>query len=137
MIPIIQEPLFLEDEEDASQLSEEVLCEFIRRDLMNHLVEIGLHGEDREQNEANDKVRIRLSHAAQRQQLLARQQSFINRYGRKLLNQHFAEGREIVPDKIDPMLCPVVAETEDASVFRLAMLLWSVPVSIGNRHGPE
>lgn len=131
MIPIIQEPLFQVDEEDASELSEEVLCESIRRDLMNHLVEIGLHGEYREQNEASDKVRIRLSHASQRQQLLARQQPFINRYGRKLLYQHFAEGREIVPEKIDPILCPVVAETEDAAVFRLAMLLWSVPVSYG------
>lgn len=44
---------------------------------------------------------------------------------------HFADGGEVQPEKITPMLIEVKAESFEADLFRFATLLWSVPVSQG------
>src|SRR5207244_4178621 len=44
---------------------------------------------------------------------------------------HFAEGHEVIPEAVEPQVSLVSSGTEDAALFRLATLLWSVPVSRG------
>ncbi len=39
--------------------------------------------------------------------------------------------RKLSPEEVDPYISLVKADTEDAALFRLATLLWSVPVSRG------
>jgi hypothetical protein len=128
---LIQDPLFEYPDDLPTQLSEEELREIIRTDLLSHLRAIGLNGHGPSTPLPDNKERIRLSHAVQRQQVLARERPFLERYGHELLRKHFADGCEVEPEKIDPVLSIVRAETEDAAVFRLATLLWSVPVSNG------
>lgn len=43
----------------------------------------------------------------------------------------FASGHEVVPERIDPVIESVAADTHEADLFRLTTLLWSVPVSRG------
>ncbi len=44
------------------------------------------------------------------------------------LLQHFADGREVRPEAIDPELVLVKSECPTADLFRFTTLLWSVPV---------
>ncbi len=106
------------------------LRERIRVELLAHLALIGLDpfASASEQTYTKDLVRAR--HAAQRAEFRANEQQFLARRGRTLLS-HFAEGHEVVPEAVDPYLSLVLSDTEDADLFRLATLLWSVPVSRG------
>ncbi len=106
------------------------LCERIRVELLAHLALIGFGSslDGREQVYTKDLVRVR--HAAQRAAFREGEQQFLARYGRALLPQ-FAEGREVIPDTVEPQISLVLSGTEDAALFRLATLLWSVPVSRG------
>jgi hypothetical protein len=106
------------------------LRERIRVELLAHLALIGLYSPSTIQEPIDVKERIRLHHSAQRIALRANEQQFLKRYGRLLLS-HFAEGQDIIPEEVEPYISLVKADTEDAAVFRLATLLWSVPVSRG------
>lgn len=76
------------------------------------------------------KQRIRDLHSAHRQESLARNKSFVEEYGHELAS-HVATGRQVAPAHIDPELVEVKAQTPESRLFRLACLLWSVPVSQG------
>lgn len=76
------------------------------------------------------KQRIRDLHAGHRQEVQRQNKSFFDTYGPGLI-QHFATGRQVDPRRIDPELVEVKAETPESRLFRLACLLWSVPVSHG------
>ena len=69
-------------------------------------------------------------HQSQRRDIQAREMAAI---GGKLqeLMQHFANGEDVHPDAIDPELIPVRGAGLNSELFRLATLLWSVPVSKG------
>jgi hypothetical protein len=47
------------------------------------------------------------------------------------LLRHFADGKEVTPAAVEPELVEVAPGTDEADLFRLATLLWSVPVSGG------
>ncbi|MEO6194847.1 MAG: Druantia anti-phage system protein DruA [Thermoanaerobaculia bacterium] len=51
--------------------------------------------------------------------------------GMRPLLQEFAAGSEVIPERIEFSLVPVRAGGHDASLFRVATLVWSVPVSQG------
>lgn len=106
------------------------LRERIRVELLTHLALIGLDPLASASGQVCTKDIVRSRHAAQRAEFRESEQQFLTRYGRALL-PHFAEGREIIPEVVDPYLSLVLAGTEDARLFRLATLLWSVPVSRG------
>src|SRR6266487_1341145 len=106
------------------------LHERIRVELHAHLAIIGLDPSSGESDRLYTKELVRTRHAAQRAAFRAGEQQFLARYGRSLLS-HFAEGHEILPEAVDPHISLVVSDTEDAALFRLATLLWSVPVSRG------
>jgi Domain of unknown function (DUF4338) len=79
---------------------------------------------------SESKETIRNLHRAQRSDLLKREKNFVDRSWPKL-KSYFADGPEIVPERIDPELELIKAETWQSDLFRLACLTWSVPVSQG------
>ncbi len=106
------------------------LRERIRVELLAHLALIGLDPLTSAPNQIYTKDLVRSRHAAQRAEFRESEQLFLARHGRALLS-HFAEGHEIIPEAVDPYVSLVISDTEDATLFRLATLLWSVPVSRG------
>jgi hypothetical protein len=67
----------------------------------------------------NGKEAIRALHGAQREERLSASEAFVVRSGAKLM-QYFADGREVVPEKISPVLERVSAGTWHSELFRLA-----------------
>jgi len=76
------------------------------------------------------KEHIRALHQLQRREVLDRERGFLEREWDSL-STSFANGSEVIPDRIRPRLEIVHADTRQARLFRLAGLLWSVPVSQG------
>ncbi len=77
-----------------------------------------------------DKERLRRLHATAVVHRIARAEGGLRRREAKLLRR-FADGREVVPELIEPRLVEVDADSEDAELFRYASLHWSIPVSSG------
>jgi hypothetical protein len=104
----------------------------IKRSLRNHLKIIGFTRTPIGflQPPSDSKETIRTLHSAQRTALLKRENDFIRRSWPKLKN-YFANGTDIVPEKINPDLELIECGTWQSDLFRLASLLWSVPVSKG------
>lgn len=73
---------------------------------------------------------IRRLHAGQRTERLNLSAKFLERTLPKALPR-FADGREIDPSKIQLRLVRVYSDTDEADLFRVATLTWSVPVSPG------
>lgn len=73
---------------------------------------------------------VRQLHAGQRAERLRDSHDLLQRAFPKALN-HFANGSEIDPTKIELGLIRVHSGTDDADLFRIASLTWSVPVSSG------
>ena len=92
-----------------------------------HLANLGLSGTTSRQS---TKESVRHSHAAQRQETLAREKPALQSHWRELL-PWFADGSEVKPSSVAPALVPVSRGDETSLVFRMATLLWSVPVSRG------
>jgi len=77
------------------------------------------------------KENIRQLHVPQRRERSQSESVLLSKYGRDLLT-YFAEGSEIEPRKVAPKLVLVnKAESLEGRLFRVATLLWSVPVSKG------
>lgn len=72
---------------------------------------------------------IRRAHEDQRQSKLEEARSFIEQNEEDLL-QYFADGPDVDPTRIDPVVSPVITEL-DNRLWRYASLTWSVPVSQG------
>ena len=119
-----------EEHRPLDDWSLEELRERIRVELFAHLALIGLDSRPMVDGHIAGKDLIRAHHAAQRTAYRESEGKFVQRYGRKLL-PHFAEGKDIQPDAVKPIVSLVQSDTEDARLFRLATLLWSVPVSRG------
>jgi hypothetical protein len=119
-----EEHSFLEE----CSLSE--LRERIRVEFLAHLALIGLNPLTPALDQTYTKDLVRARHAAQRAEFRESEQQFLVRHGHRLLS-HFAEGHEVDPSAVNPALSLVIPDTEDAALFRLATLLWSVPVSRG------
>lgn len=76
------------------------------------------------------KETIRTLHSSQRAALLNREKDFIRQNWPKL-RHYFADGADVIPNDIDPELELIKGGTWQSDLFRLASLLWSVPVSQG------
>jgi hypothetical protein len=123
---VVKQREVLSSEEDVDDLRR-----LIRENFLAHLNAIGLIGSiDNNVQRFDSKEVIRAYHAAHRTEYRMRECKFVEKFGRKLLN-NFADGCEIVPNAIEPILCPVASDSYDSALFRLATLLWSVPVSRG------
>jgi hypothetical protein len=109
--------------EDASSL---------RFAIENHLLSLGFsrNGNGYVLKGEMSKQRIRDLHSAQRKDVLDQNRGFIERHGSEL-EKHIAIGRSLNPETIDPEIVEVVSDSHESRLFRLASLLWSVPVSQG------
>lgn len=104
----------------------------LKRELRRHLQKLGFKkSEDGVLRiEGDSKEVIRALHGPQREDRLEANRRFLTERCPGLL-KHFAEGREVDPKKISPVLQRITAETWESDLFRAATLTWSVPVSNG------
>lgn len=104
----------------------------LREKFLSHMQGLGLQINDERLNDQEkiDKDAIRNQHASQREDRLRKSESFLVDNGARLL-RYFANGEEIIPEKICPVLERVPSRSWQADLFRLASLTWSVPVSSG------
>lgn len=124
----IETPTIAELESDCATTA---LIEHLRDHLEQHLTSLGLTTlAHNGQLDFLDKDTIRANHARQRQAHVARELRILAPQLSTLLT-HFASGREIDPERVTPTLELVHARGETGALFRLATLLWSVPVSRG------
>lgn len=72
---------------------------------------------------------LRRAHDAQRQERLIEARQFIELREDNLIT-HFADGSEVDPAKIDPVVTPVITK-QHSDLWHYASLTWSVPVSQG------
>lgn len=79
---------------------------------------------------ADTKAAVRFLHRLQRIERLRENDAFLRRRAAGLLS-NFADGSEIHPQTIEACLELVDADTVQSELFRMASLLWSVPVSQG------
>jgi hypothetical protein len=77
-----------------------------------------------------DKTTYRQLHRTQRRDRSESERLFVDTYASKLI-KHFANGDEIDIERISVRLIPISHSTAESDLFRLATLLWSVPVSMG------
>lgn len=82
------------------------------------------------QFEGTDKEAIRKAHALAVQAEIQRAKQSLQPYESRLLS-YIANGDEVVPSQIRPVLVPVSPDTEFARLFRYACLHWSIPISNG------
>jgi hypothetical protein len=104
----------------------------IRSKLKKHLASLGFSTADDGSLSlvCDTKDAIRAVHSAQRIERLQENDRFIAKSAEGVLSA-FADGNQLCPAGILPRLQLVAAGTWESDVFRLASLLWSVPVSRG------
>jgi hypothetical protein len=100
--------------------------------IHNHLLDSGFSKNEKGYFIAEElsKQKVRDLHAPNRKEQLQENRSFVNKFGPTLI-KNFAHGREINAEAIKPKLVEVISGTQESKLFRLATLLWSVPVSHG------
>lgn len=104
----------------------------IKRALRKHLKDLGF---TKSANglltpPSEGKATLRSMHSAQRAQRLEAEAKFVAEQW-PLMRRHFASGMEVVPSAITPAMELVESGTWQSTLFRLASLTWSVPVSQG------
>ena len=104
----------------------------LKKKVREHLQSLGFTRSDAGALQApgNTKDVIRALHSAQRAERISANQKFITLRATKLM-KYFACGKEVIPDRILPVLERVKSGTWQGDLFRLAALTWSVPVSSG------
>lgn len=73
---------------------------------------------------------VRALHRVQREDRIKENKDFLATRAPRLFH-HFANGRDIDPSKISPVIERISSGTQHGDLFRLASLTWSVPVSNG------
>jgi Domain of unknown function (DUF4338) len=111
------------EQREAARLRERVGAELLAAGFVTK--DGRLHHSQRPTKEA-----IRALHARQRAALLGRSRAFIERWEERVLDE-FADGEEVDPRKIRPIVERVDGDGYHAALFRFATLHWSVPVSVG------
>jgi hypothetical protein len=103
----------------------------LRRRVIGELVAAGfeMRGGLLVPPEGDSKEVARRLHATQRRAILYKAAGFVRSWEDKLLDQ-FADGSDVDPGKIEPLVLPVTTEA-DAALFRFASLHWAIPVSQG------
>lgn len=115
----------------AGRLERDDLVEWLRTAITEHLNALGISYLGRNGKPLTlTKDAIRRMHALQRKEIIERERSALAPRLHRLIH-HFASGREVDPRRIEPELVPVSSDNETGFLFRLATLLWSVPVSKG------
>lgn len=80
--------------------------------------------------DTQNKDLLRKMHERARIELLLKHRKFLIEKGEKIIDEYFAEGDDIVPEKISPRLIPVRTK-EEWDIFKTARFTWSLPFSNG------
>lgn len=117
-------------EHSFTEVSDEEIA-VLKRDILEHVKGLNLPSwPGRSLDDPLAKDSIRAMHSQHREQTLHRELAPLkNRLGELL--ECFANGRDVIPSAIDPELVPVKSDERSGDLFRLATLLWSIPVSKG------
>ena len=104
----------------------------LKRKIRTHLRKLGFHKGPSGMliPPSTSKESVRALHYEQRRAGLKEQREFVQR-ALPELQHYFAEGGEVEPNSVEPVLELIKAETWQSDLFRLASLSWSVPVSGG------
>jgi hypothetical protein len=104
----------------------------IKRQLRRHLRALGFTktADGLLAPPAATKDTVRQLHLSQRRDRLVSESRFVTEQWPKL-QHHFANGSEVVPERIEPRLEIIGPACWQSDLFRLASLTWSVPVSQG------
>ncbi|ODT30522.1 Druantia anti-phage system protein DruA [Hyphomicrobium sp. CS1BSMeth3] len=104
----------------------------LKRNLTTHLTSLGFVRQPDGTLElpGEDKDTVRALHATQRADRLLASNDFLKTAWGKF-SHHFADGAEVIPDRIELRLSRIKAGTWESDLFRLACMSWSVPVSAG------
>jgi Druantia protein DruA len=108
----------------------ERLISKLRGELVDHIASLGLDEVNGQLRSSRAKELIRASHLHQRVAFLDRERRALASNLPRLLSW-FADGREVSPGRISPVLIPAQSDHATGDLFRLATTLWSVPVSRG------
>ncbi|HET9066738.1 MAG TPA: Druantia anti-phage system protein DruA [Gemmatimonadales bacterium] len=104
----------------------------LRRNIHTHLIDLGFtkdgHGYFVEGELSKQKIRD--LHAVHRHDIVAQHRDFVEAEWSDL-SHWFSTGKTLNPEAIDPELVEVKAGSQESRLFRLASLLWSIPVSQG------
>ena len=118
------------DAKPDSQMSSSAFAETLRASVVDYVDGLGLPNGDSALAERPEKERVRQLHSDHRSEAARRERSLYRRSGQTLL-ELFAEGEEVDPRLITPEIVAVKPGTVEGDLFRVATLLWSVPVSRG------
>ena len=104
----------------------------LKRKIRAHLRKLGFHKGPGGTlvPPSTSKESVRALHYEQRRAGLKQQREFVQRVLPEL-QQYFAEGSEVDPSRVEPVLELIKADSWQSNLFRLASLSWSVPVSAG------
>lgn len=104
----------------------------LKRKIRAHLRKLGFHKGPGGTlvPPSTSKESVRALHYEQRRAGLKEQRAFVQRVLPEL-QHYFAEGSEVDPSRVEPVLELIKADTWQSDLFRLASLSWSVPVSAG------
>ncbi len=111
-------------------LSSMVDKEALKVNILSHLAACGIDMHGAKTGVILTKESYRNAHRRQRLEKLEKNLKFLNKNALKL-TQYIANGTEIRPEKIRPILKEVKGRTREADIFRFACLQWSIPVSEG------
>lgn len=104
----------------------------LRRSIHSHLVDLGFtkNGHGYFVDGELSKQKVRDLHAVHRQEIVEHHRDFVEAEWPRLAHW-FSTGKQVNPEAIEPELVEVSAGSQESRLFRLASLLWSVPVSQG------
>jgi len=80
--------------------------------------------------EINNKESMRQLHELARSDEIRKHAKFLETEGYRIIHRFFTDGREVEPEKIDPVLIPVENDAQN-SIFKTARFTWSLPYSEG------
>lgn len=118
------------EKDTPEQLRKDLLAHFKTLGLENLSEDIGKNGLIRPETHTLDKEGIRKAHQAQRTAYLSNEAKMSGKHWQRVLAS-FADGSQIDPARIKPVLLRVKSGTFENELFRFATTLWSVPVSRG------
>jgi hypothetical protein len=116
-------------DESFVELSDEEVA-VLKADVLAHLGGLKLPSWQGSANGPLSKDDVRAMHASQRRDVVYNEIAALKHKAGRLL-EHFADGSEVDPERVDPELVLVKSDDPTSDLFRMAALRWSVPVSKG------
>ena len=106
--------------------------DYLKRKIHKHLLNVGFvkNGKSYVINGELSKQRIRDLHAIHRSEAQEKMRWVLDKYG-DLFEDSIADGEDLDPRAIDPELIEIKGGTRESYLFRMATMLWSIPVSQG------